>query len=258
MLNPSYSLLPFQLLSPFLVCVSPTWCALCCYHIAAWWSCKLCLILPSLARDSMKLLLSFGTLHFTSLSFFILLLSSIHLFRWRSIQHLLCLSAYFYFGPCFSCFIFKIGKCSKPVFESDTKVVYHLMRFQWADIKHFHALLVGIYFHNVRVNSSHEHPPPGQTPEIWRTMSPGGGIWQLIVPAPGIWKQLFRNILSSFSTALRVKDFKHRHFGIRRAFIDHKRTIKTIKPFFLSLFSRSKLFRDQFCAVLLSWNSYVY
>ena len=71
-------------------------------------------------------------------------------------------------------------------------------------------------------------------------------------------KNLLRNILSSFPMALRVRGFKHRYFEIRRAFIDHKRPIKAIKPFALSLFSRSDSFSDLFYAVLLSRNSYVY
>ena len=37
-----------------------------------------------------------------------------------------------------------------------------------------------------------------------------------------------------------------------RAFVDHKRPIKTIEPFALSFFSRSDSFRDLFYAVLLS------
>ena len=87
------------------------------------------------------------------------------------------------------------------------------------------------------------------------------GIWNLMVSPLGHFqttKNLFRNILSSFPTALRVKGFKHGHFGIRRAFIDHKRLIKAIKPFALSIFSRSDSLRDLFHAVLLSWNSYFY
>ena len=52
-------------------------------------------------------------------------------------------------------------------------------------------------------------------------------------------KNLLRNMLSLFLTALRVKGFKHCRFEIRRAFIDHKRSIRAIKSFALSLFSRS-------------------
>ena len=55
-------------------------------------------------------------------------------------------------------------------------------------------------------------------------------------------KNLLCNILSSFLMALRVKGFKHHHFGIRRESIDHKRPIKSIKPFPLSLFSRNNSF----------------
>ena len=86
--------------------------------------------------------------------------------------------------------------------------------------------------------------------------SRGPGIWQLIVSrAPGhlqTAKNLFRNILLSFPTVLRVKGFKHRRFGIRRTVIDHKRPIKAIKQFALSCFSRSDSFRDLLFPVLLS------
>ena len=81
------------------------------------------------------------------------------------------------------------------------------------------------------------------------------------VPPPGhlqTTKNLFCNILSSFLTVLKVKGFKHGHFRIRRAFIDHKWLINAIKPFALSLFSWSDSFRDLLYAVLLSWNSYFY
>ena len=71
-------------------------------------------------------------------------------------------------------------------------------------------------------------------------------------------KNLLCNILSSFLMALRVKGFKHHHFGIRRASIDHKRPIKSIKPFPLSLFSRNNSFWYLFYAVLLRWSSCVY
>ena len=50
------------------------------------------------------------------------------------------------------------------------------------------------------------------------------------VPAPRAFANV-KNILLSFPTALRVKGYKHRHFRIRRAFIDNKRPIKAIKPF---------------------------
>ena len=109
----------------------------------------------------------------------------------------------------------------------------------------------------MRVNSSREHPP-GQTPgHLMHDESRGSDIWQLVVSrGPGHLqtekKNLPRNIMSSFPTALRVKGFKDRHFGIRRTFIDHKRPIKPIKPFALSLFNRSDSFCDLFYAVLLS------
>ena len=55
-------------------------------------------------------------------------------------------------------------------------------------------------------------PPPGQTPDICCTMSPGGR-WQLIVSRPPghlqTTKNLFRNILSPFPTAFRIKGFKN-------------------------------------------------
>ena len=61
------------------------------------------------------------------------------------------------------------------------------------------------------------------------------------VPAPRAFaisyqttKSLLRNILLSFPTALGVKDFKQRHFGLN------------IKPFVLSLLSRSDSSRDLF------------
>ena len=43
---------------------------------------------------------------------------------------------------------------------------------------------------NVRVNSSGEHPPTGQNPDIWYKMSPAGpGICQQKLPAgPDIWR----------------------------------------------------------------------
>ena len=74
-------------------------------------------------------------------------------------------------------------------------------------------------------------------------------------------KNLLINILSSFPTALSVMSgqaFKHRHFGIRRAFINHKRLTKAIKLFALSFCSRSDSFRDLFYAVLMSLNSCFY
>ena len=116
---------------------------------------------------------------------------------------------------------------------------------------------------NVRVNSSCEHSPRANPDHLMHDESRGPG--HLVfnsVPGPREFankkKNLLRNIMSSIPTALRVKGFKHRHFGIRRAFIDHKRHTKPIKPFALSLFSRSNSFYDLFYAVLLSWNSYVY
>ena len=51
-------------------------------------------------------------------------------------------------------------------------------------------------------------------------------------------KNWIRNILSSFPSFLRCSEvncLKHRHFGVRKAFVDHKRPIKTIKHL-LSLF----------------------
>ena len=92
----------------------------------------------------------------------------------------------------------------------------------------------------------------------------GSGIWQLIAfRPPGICKQqqnLLRNILSSFPTELRVKGFKYRHFGIRRAFIDHKRPKKGNKAICCVFFqfSWSDSFRDLFYAVLSIELSYVY
>ena len=93
------------------------------------------------------------------------------------------------------------------------------------------------------------------------------GIRQLIVSrSPGhlqTTKNLFRNILSSFPTALRVKGFKQSgtvtaFWSSWRAFIDHKRPIKAVKPFALSFLSRSDSFCDLFFTILLCWNSYFY
>ena len=76
------------------------------------------------------------------------------------------------------------------------------------------------------------------------------------VPPPGhlqTTKSLLRNILSLFLKMLKVRSFKHRHFGIRRSFINHKRPIKAIKPFALSFLSRMDSIRNLFGAVLLSF-----
>ena len=59
--------------------------------------------------------------------------------------------------------------------------------------------------------------------------SRGPGIWQLIVSQPPghfqTTKNVLRNILSSFPTVLRVKGFKHHHFGIK----EHLSTIKLLQ-----------------------------
>ena len=114
------------------------------------------------------------------------------------------------------------------------------------------------------VNSSREHPP-GQTPDIWSWWVPWAGHLAVnSVPAPrafaNIKKNLLRNILSSFPTALaQSQGFQTPSFWNKRAFIDqHKTPIKALKPFALCLFRRNDSFRDLFYAVLLSWNSYVY
>ena len=116
--------------------------------------------------------------------------------------------------------------------------------------------------YHVRVNSNRKHPPRANPGHLFHDESQGTGIWQLIVSrSPGHLQtttDLFRNILSSFPTALRVKGFKQSFWSRWRAFIDHKRPIKAIEPFALSFFSQSDSFRDLFYAVLLNWNSYVY
>ena len=98
---------------------------------------------------------------------------------------------------------------------------------------------------NVRVNSSHEHPPGKPRAFDVRWVSGAGHLAVNSVPAPRafaisyqITKYSLRNTMSSFPTTLRVKGFKHRHFGIRRTFIDHRRPIKRKQPFALSLFNR--------------------
>ena len=122
----------------------------------------------------------------------------------------------------------------------------------------FSLFQIIIYKANVRVSSSREHPARANPGHLMHEESRGPVIWQLIMSRPPghlqTTKNLLRNILSSFLAALRVGGFKHRHFGIRIAFIDHKRPIKSIKPFALSLFifSRSDSLRDLFYIVLLS------
>ena len=90
---------------------------------------------------------------------------------------------------------------------------------------------------NVRVYSRYEHSFQ-RASSVWYTMSPGGGggIWQVIV-SPGICKEqkaCFATSCRHFRRRSEVKGFKHRHFGIRREFIDHKRPIKALKPLALS------------------------
>ena len=108
----------------------------------------------------------------------------------------------------------------------------------------------------VRVNSSREHSPPGKPRAFDARRVPEAGYLAVNnVPDSRAFankNNLLRDIMSSFPMALRVKGFKHRHFGIRRTFIDQKRHIKPIKPFALSLFGRSDSFCDLFYAVLLS------
>ena len=104
-------------------------------------------------------------------------------------------------------------------------------------------------------------PPGKRRAFVARWVSGVGHLAVNSVPSPGhlqTAKNLIRNIVSQFPTTLRLKSLKHHHFGIRRAFIDHKRIIKSIKPFALSLFNRSDSFSDLFYEVLLNWNSCVY
>ena len=110
--------------------------------------------------------------------------------------------------------------------------------------------LLKTYFYYVRVNSFCEHPPRGQTPGIWYTMSTGDG--HLTVNCVRASRAFENHKESCFVASCR--HFWRRsevkgHFGYRRAFFDHKRAIlKILKPFTLSLFGRSDSFRELFYA----------
>ena len=75
-----------------------------------------------------------------------------------------------------------------------------------------------LFMYNVRVNSNREHPPQANPGHLFYDESRGPGIWQLIVSRPPGHLQtitnLFRNIPSSFPTALRVKGFKQSNMVI--------------------------------------------
>ena len=85
-----------------------------------------------------------------------------------------------------------------------------------------------------------EHSPPRQTPCIWCTTSPGGAGYLAVNSVSGLPGHLqtkitcFVILCRHFRWRSESRGFKHRHFGIRRTFIDHKRHIKPIKPFALS------------------------
>ena len=79
---------------------------------------------------------------------------------------------------------------------------------------------------------------PGQTPGIWCMMSPGGpDIQQLIVSWPPVHLQtaVIQTCLVTSCFHLRRR-FKDCHFGIRRAFIDHKRLCSAGVTFFVTCF----------------------
>ena len=75
-----------------------------------------------------------------------------------------------------------------------------------------------LFMYNVRVNSNREHPPQANPGHLFYDESRGPGIWQLEVSRPPGHLQtitnLFRNIPSSFPTALRVKGFKQSNMVI--------------------------------------------
>ena len=72
--------------------------------------------------------------------------------------------------------------------------------------------------------------PRANSVHLLQDESRGPDIWQLIVsPSPGICKQqknLFRNILSPFLTALRVKGFKQSSTVVLELGEEHLSTIK--------------------------------
>ena len=95
---------------------------------------------------------------------------------------------------------------------------------------------------SIRTASIPPGKPRANPGHLFHDDSRGPGIWQLIVSQPPGHLQtttnLFRNIRSSFPTALRVKSvkgFKQSNTVILEyrwgAFIDHKRPIKAIEPF---------------------------
>ena len=109
-------------------------------------------------------------------------------------------------------------------------------------------------------------PPRANSRHLFHYESRGPGIWQFIVSRPPGHLQtmanLFHNhpvVISRRRSESRVSSSQTLSFWSKwRAFINHKRPIKTIEPFALSFFSRSDSFCDLFYEVLLSWNSYVY
>ena len=101
-----------------------------------------------------------------------------------------------------------------------------------------------LFYYNMRVNSIREHSP-GKHRAFDAQLVPGTRHFEFNNVPPLGHLRTTKNILSSFPSVLRVKGFKHRHFGTRRESA-------------LSFFSRSDSFRDLLYAVLLSWNSHFY
>ena len=116
--------------------------------------------------------------------------------------------------------------------------------YQFIDFK-----LRFFYCAHVRVNYSRDHPPPGQTPGICCMISCKQQKTCFVTSC-----RHFRRRSESRVSSSQTLSFWSRW----RTFIDNKRPIKAIKPFALSLFSRSNSFRDLFYAVLLSWNRCFY